>query len=433
MQFRVCLILSIFFVGLQSADATSRLQLSQALFDSLQQSISLLTDSLTQLTRTEQDQLQQLDALQRRLNLSHRLLDEATAQVNYLESDLLRITSEQEILSGLEVTIRQQYDAAVQRRDTLQQRFRRIVRKLYMALPLPLGEQLLASEDISSFLRRHTFLRSLNRSVVDRRKQLSDEIARTNLLADSLQQVGMELTALQKSHNVNLAHQRELRELQSERIQSLEADRTEYRATLESVQNDKQQWEAFLLQRQRAQKTIEQKLQLYRRAAANRESAMNERATEREYAESRLGNPAESTPPVPSGVSITPGSLSRGNTPWPVNGSISRHFGLLQDHDSGTSLDNPGIDILSNGAAVRSVAAGRVLEITWLPGFGQTLLLEHADGYFTVYAGLETVSVKPAQQVSRQHQLGNSGQKLHFEIWRERQRLDPEKYLTGSP
>jgi murein hydrolase activator len=432
MQFRICLTLLLLLLGLHNAVATSRLQLAQAGFDSLQQSINLLTDSLTQLSRTEDNQLLQLDALQRRLNLSHRLLDEAATQVDFLETDLQRITSEQDKLSGLEVTIRKQYDAAVLRRDTLQQRFRQIVRKLYMALPLPLGEQLLASEDISSLVRRHTFLRSLNRSVVDRRAQLSNEIVRTNLLADSLQRVALELTALKHSHTINLTNQRELRELQTERVQSLETDRTEYRVTLARLQEDKQQWQAYLYQRQQAQQTIEQKLQLYRRAAANRESALTDRATERDYAESRLGNPATANHPVQVETSIKPGSLIRGKTPWPVKGNISRHFGVHQDQASGTSLDNPGIDFRSDGASVRSVAAGKVLEITWLPGFGQTILLEHADGYFTVYAGLETVTVTPAQYISRLHQLGDSGQKLHFEIWRERQRLDPEKYLTIS-
>jgi septal ring factor EnvC (AmiA/AmiB activator) len=247
-----------------------------------------------------------------------------------------------------------------------------------------------------------------------------------------LQQVSEELSALQQTHNTNLGYQRELRELQSVRVQSLETDRTEYRQALESLQNDKQQWQAYLAQRQQAQMTIDQKLQLYRRAAANRESALTERETEREYAESVLGEPGATPPTAANGESFIPGSLGRGKTPWPVNGSISRHFGVHQDRASGTSLDNTGIDIRSNGAAVRSVAAGKILEITWLPGYGQTLLLEHADGFFTVYAGLETVTVKPAQQVPEQYHLGDSGQKLHFEIWRERQRLDPEKYLTRS-
>lgn len=414
------------------ADAT-RLELEQSRLDSLQQAITLLSDSLAQLDRAEMDQLERLEVLQRRLDLNQRLLEEANSQVRFLETDLDRIESSRVELAERAQIIRLQYLEAVARRDTVQYYFRRIVRELYISLPLPLGEQLLASNDLESLVRRHAFLKNLNRSVADRKEELLREIKSTTLLRDSLTQVGDELLSLEQSHRAGLDYQQELRAIQRQRLQVLESDRRKYNETLEQLRLDKQLWQAYLEQRRRAQLEIAQRVDLYRQAAANQEAALSIRTSERKYAEARLGDraPLPSTPATDNGPE--PGSLRPGNTPWPTSGIVSRQFGIHHDAATGGSFDNPGIDIRPDGAWVRAVAAGEVLEITWLPGFGQTVLLAHAENYYTVYAGLEAISVKPGQLVASLTALGSAGQLLHFEIWRQRTRLDPETYLTRSP
>ncbi|MCD4727991.1 MAG: hypothetical protein K8R46_10035, partial [Pirellulales bacterium] len=233
MKFTGLLIILQLLLCVAIAPATTRLQLEQGRLDSLQYSIQELADSLDQLGRVEQDQLKQLDRLQRRLDLSRRLLDEATAQVTFLETDLQRITSSLEQLQEREVVLKLRHDAAVQRRDTLQYHFRHVIRKLYMAMPLPLGRYLLTAEDSESLLRRHAFLSSINQSVADRKTQLLREIRYTDALRDSLAQLSTDQLALQQIHQRNLKYQRELLSGQEQRISELQSNRLEYRQALD--------------------------------------------------------------------------------------------------------------------------------------------------------------------------------------------------------
>jgi murein DD-endopeptidase MepM/ murein hydrolase activator NlpD len=121
-----------------------------------------------------------------------------------------------------------------------------------------------------------------------------------------------------------------------------------------------------------------------------------------------------------------------GKIPWPAQGEIVSRFGRRRDPHSGLLLDNPGIDLeVTAGTPVEACADGKVVDITWLPGYGNTLMLAHTNGYLTVYAGLETLSVQSGQTLVQGQQLGTSGERLHFEVWRDKQKLDPRKLLTG--
>jgi len=301
-----------------------------------------------------------------------------------------------------------------------------------MALPLPWGTYLLTAGDSESLIRRHAFMQNISQAVQDRKAQLRSEIELTAALQDSVSQVSRELSALRQTQHSNLAYQQRLREEQTQRLAELDTDRDEYQRTLARLRADKQLWEAYQQQRREALTTIEQRLEVFRRAQANRETALQERQEERQYARSRLGE-QNRTEVVSNTADAHPERLRAGQTPWPIQGRITQRFGIHRDPATGATLDNPGIDISCNNGLVRAVAAGKVLEATWLPGFGQTLLLEHDDAFFTVYAGLTAISVTPGQSIPARAELGSATDQLHFEIWRGQERQDPARYLTPSP
>ena len=113
-------------------------------------------------------------------------------------------------------------------------------------------------------------------------------------------------------------------------------------------------------------------------------------------------------------------SLGRGRFQWPLRGDIMSEFG-----PKGTGQRNDGINIRAHeGDAVRAAAAGDVVYAgDQVPGFGNLVLVKHADGWVTAYGHLGRVDVKMQQKVVQGQQLGMAGQsggvsepQLHFEV-----------------
>jgi len=130
---------------------------------------------------------------------------------------------------------------------------------------------------------------------------------------------------------------------------------------------------------------------------------------------------------------------SRGQMPWPVKGKVISRFGLEKNRITGTLTDNPGIDIKAKtGQEVISVLKGVCTRITYLRGFGTTVLIDHGEGYYTVYAHLDEVWVGEGENIEAGRVLGTVGSsggvgspRLHFQVWHKRQKQDPLKWLSS--
>jgi len=130
----------------------------------------------------------------------------------------------------------------------------------------------------------------------------------------------------------------------------------------------------------------------------------------------------------------------RGRMPWPVVGKVKTRFGQQRHPEYGTITMNSGVDIEARiGEPVRSVARGRVEYVSWLDGYGRTLIVNHGGGYYTVYAHLSEVRVDEAQTVVPGQVLGTAGDsgsldgpKLHFEIrsGKNAGSVDPMQWLV---
>lgn len=122
---------------------------------------------------------------------------------------------------------------------------------------------------------------------------------------------------------------------------------------------------------------------------------------------------------------------ARGNDfDWPVSGDVASYFGEQRDGSI-----NSGVDIrTSAGESVRASRDGKVVFADYLSGYGQTVILDHADGYFTVYAQNATLLVKLGDSVAQGTLLARVGERdrrtsLHFEIRRNSQPINPLYYL----
>jgi len=125
----------------------------------------------------------------------------------------------------------------------------------------------------------------------------------------------------------------------------------------------------------------------------------------------------------------------KGNLPWPVTGEVVAEFGKVVHPVYKTVTMNNGIDILGTaGQSVSCVAAGKVLYIGTMRGLGNFLMVDHGNDLLTIYAHIEGIAVKKDQQVQAGTKLGtvaasSEGAKLHFEVRRLAQPLDPRAWL----
>ncbi|UCC79937.1 MAG: peptidoglycan DD-metalloendopeptidase family protein [Candidatus Zixiibacteriota bacterium] len=126
----------------------------------------------------------------------------------------------------------------------------------------------------------------------------------------------------------------------------------------------------------------------------------------------------------------------KGNLIWPVQGEIVRPFGSIKDK-RGIRLTNPGIDIKGlSGSNVSAAATGIVIYISWLRGYGQFIIIDHGDGYYTLYANLIDIfvetgdMVRAGESIAKIGDLGSvEGPNLHFELRLKKESLDPLKWL----
>ncbi len=127
----------------------------------------------------------------------------------------------------------------------------------------------------------------------------------------------------------------------------------------------------------------------------------------------------------------------KGQLPWPADGRIIAKFGRQWNSKLKTTTENPGIDIKGQpGSAIRTVLGGVVTTITYIRGYGTTIIVDHGGGFYTVYSHVTNIQTVVDGQVRNGDviaYMGDSGSingsKLHFEIWGKGQKLDPEKWL----
>jgi len=121
---------------------------------------------------------------------------------------------------------------------------------------------------------------------------------------------------------------------------------------------------------------------------------------------------------------------------WPVKGKVLSMFGPKPDgmHNDGVNIAAPkGTPVVAADNGVVAYAGNE------LRGFGNLLLVRHADGWITAYAHLDRMEVDRGARVKRGQVIGRVGQsgtvtspQLHFEVRKGSHAVDPREHLDGS-
>ena len=130
-----------------------------------------------------------------------------------------------------------------------------------------------------------------------------------------------------------------------------------------------------------------------------------------------------------------------GSFMWPVASYlyVSSRFGLRVHPITGQKKSHTGIDIASNqGTAVYASDGGSVTLAGWNGGYGNCIMIDHGNGYVTLYGHLSSISVSVGQTVSQGTTIGavgstgnSTGPHLHFEVLKNGTRIDPEQFFSG--
>ncbi len=133
-----------------------------------------------------------------------------------------------------------------------------------------------------------------------------------------------------------------------------------------------------------------------------------------------------------------PFSRLQGKLPWPTKGHISTTFG---SHTGQQSLAYQGVFIAAPiGQNIQAIATGKVVFANWLNGLGLLLIIDHGNGYMSLYAHCYSIlkavgsMIQPGEVVAT---VGNSGGQMNsgvmFEIRHNTQPQNPQHWCKGRP
>jgi septal ring factor EnvC (AmiA/AmiB activator) len=354
--------------------------------------------------RAERDELERkMSGLQ---STAHELRDEvnlldkqhdATARmVKSLDKQLVAITEEVQTTS---TDLQKSEREASMKRTVLQ---RRLI-EIYKRGPLYSAEVLFSAQSVGQLVARYKYLHLL---------ALRDKglVRRLDELHSKIESQQIQLVRLQSSVIENHSQ----KEREAARLADLE--RAQAR-NLVRVQEDTKRTKARLAELERSE------------ARLNNVIASFE--AERRRLSARSGAPA-----------LTPSSIRTtdiGRLDWPVDGTFLYRFGRYVNPNNTTTRWN-GIGITAPvGTSVKSVSAGTVAYAGPMGTYGNTVILEHGGGDYSVYGSLDKIAVRKGARVIKGAPLGTVGVSdpalgahLHFEIRRGGPAVDPAEWLRAA-
>jgi septal ring factor EnvC (AmiA/AmiB activator) len=291
----------------------------------------------------------------------------------------------------------------------------RLLRAAYAqgeAAPL---KALLAQDRIADSQRVLTYHRYLQRDRARRIAELSDEVKQLDALEREVVQRRSELDAMRA------AQRRELDTLERAR-----RTRAALVARLDARYEDRRSREQAL---GRDARTLEQLLRKLRAAAAARDKAEREAAARAARAKREERNEGKrAVPAVPRTAPPQVGGLG-----WPASGALLAGYGARMP--DGRRSD--GLLIGANaGSPVKSVGAGTVVYAEWMTGYGLLLIVDHGNGYMSLYAHNDALlksagdRVKQGDAIATVGTSGGHGRSaLYFELRRNGAPVNPAAWL----
>lgn len=365
---RFALVGALLWVG-AAAHAQDPVADSRRRLEAIRQERAELRAELQALRSRVRNVLAELQNLEAQRTASARLLQELDWQIAALES---RAREAARDLAAAR-------DRLIERRAVLHRR----LRDIYKRGPLYAVQVLLAAESFADLLNRYKYLYLIAR----RDRELVTEIARLEGA----------LALRERAVRQSLAQIQALRAERARELAEVQAIERERRATLAGMQLRERQAARRVEALAAAERALEARLAMLerqRRASAS--------------AESRGPAPRETGERASLGT-VRARALARGSLAWPVDGAILYRFGRAAG-PAGTTVRYNGVGLAApEGTPVRAAGDGSVVVAERMEGYGPSVVLDHGEGFYTVYLYLRDLRVQPGQRVRAGEILGVVG------------------------
>ena len=321
---------------------------------------------------------------------------------------------------------------------------------------------LFSSKDFNEAIRRMKYLKKFRRFRVQQVEQIrvtqaklqnkigvlnAQKAQKDELLASQLQQKQVLVKETNETDNVI----KELKGKEGELLKEIEKKRIVANRINDAINKViEREMEAA---RKKAEEEEKKRLAGTKAAAAKPEKTSVKTSEHAgESAATRPGPAPKARPESEMPLYMTPNDMAlssnfegnRGKLYWPVEkGFITDHFGT-HPHPLAEKvmIDNPGIDIrTSENAAIHSVFEGTVSSVFSTVGSNQVVIIQHGN-YFTVYNGLQNVTVQKEQHVNTNEVIGTVARNdegeptINFQVWKAaaagkkgQTKLNPEQWI----
>lgn len=387
----------------------------------------------------------QLDELEKRIRETSQSLEKKHAAARSLESELADVEKAAARLQGRIVSLekeasdlREREGAQVREMGRLQEnvalteaQVRRRLTALYKTGEAGTLRILFSEKSPARAAEDYDFLQRIVRRdrelLDDYRKQLRD-----------LEEAGRRLTELQRKKESALA------DLQGEQENLRKASRLRTELLARTQREEKALGGELAELRERARRlgSLIKQLEVQRAKELEAQKAKELQAQRRKQREQQKIKPLESQktpkytpetakePSKPLGNGVF--ARQRGRLPWPADGPVRVTFGTSRHPELGTLRESQGVEIaVSPGRTVSAVWPGTVIFAKPFKGFGNMLILDHGEGYYSLYAQAAALSRNVGDQVREGDSLGTSGgDGVYFEIRHHGAPLNPADWLT---
>jgi murein hydrolase activator len=353
------------------------------------------------------------------LRQSERNISEAMRQLRELEQEQRR--------ANAELTALQEASAATEKRiEQQQESLSEAIRAAHQRGQSDALKLMLSGRDPNQTARDLRYLASLSRAQLELIESLKTDLAK-------LEQLKTEAS----NKSAILAELREARLKEQKKLQSERNEREKLLSKL-AAQIKKQRSEIATLKRdeQRMTQLVERLNRLVAEKAA-REKAAREKAAKSAKAptKSAAGRPLGVNTRTPEPFQTDkPFSRLKGSLHLPVKGELMNRFGTPRE-EGGVSWKGLFIRA-TQGSVVKAIAAGQVVFSEWLRGFGNLIIVDHGEGYMSLYSNNESLYkqvgdlVQPGDAIAS---VGNSGGQsnsgLYFEMRHQSRPINPMHWV----
>ncbi len=379
----------------------------QKLLKQIEQEKSAVQKQL-QTTESEMGQLEkQVDSLQQEIDRS--------------ESELERLNDEKTTLEG--ARLEQQRLIGIQARAAYQSG-----RQEYLKL-------LLNQQNPEKFSRTLTYYDYLSKARFEQVKDFNETLSQLANVEAGIEAQQATLAEQQDGLRERRAQLAEVRKERQLALAKLDQDFSSRDQKLKARQQEQAQLERVL-------KTIEETLARQAREAEQQRQRELALAREEQARQQQAGR----TTTAPAGPAVSsaggnfggPFASAKGKLPWPVDGRLVARYGTPRGGDARTKWDGVliGADV---GTQVRAVHGGRVVFADWLRGAGLLVILDHGNGYLSLYGHNQSLLrdageiVKAGDPIAT---VGTSGGQeaaaLYFAIRQQGRPSDPAQWCRAQ-